>query len=144
MYGAVRVATGTMSYKHRQADAVATMHDLTATNFLLKIIPHVDGSRRIFELLKYHLEDVTLKGVGTGPRSFSLFAHALAPVAELPILEVVSTTQLAADLSLGLGRALYDYLVRPAAKSFDDSREFQNGDLEAPKWARELVKGRSS
>ena len=57
-YGPVRVATGTMGYKHREADAEATMSELAAPNFLLKIIPHVDGTARICELVEYHLEEV--------------------------------------------------------------------------------------
>src|SRR5437763_14801902 len=42
-YGPVRVATGTMGYKHRQADVLAVKAALCAPNYLLKIIPHVDG-----------------------------------------------------------------------------------------------------
>jgi acetoacetate decarboxylase len=34
----------------------------------------------------------------------------LAPVAELPVLEVVSATHILADLTLGLGRVVHDYL----------------------------------
>src|ERR687892_1369008 len=50
-YGPVRVATGTMGYKHKQADLAAVKAALSAPNFLLKIIPHVDGSARICELV---------------------------------------------------------------------------------------------
>ena len=109
-YGPVRVATGTMGYKHRQGDADATLAELSAPNFLLKIIPHVDGSPRICELVEYHLQDIELKGVWSGPGALSLSAHALAPVAELPVLEVVSTVHLVADLTLGLGKVVLDYL----------------------------------
>lgn len=109
-YGPVRVATGTMGYKHRRSDAEATLKELGAPNYLLKIIPHVDGSPRICELVEYQLEDIQLKGVWNGPGALSLHAHALAPVAELPVLEVVSTVHLVADLTLGLGKVVYDYL----------------------------------
>ena len=109
-YGPIRVATGTMGYKHGLADGEATLKELAAPNFLLKIIPHVDGSPRICELVEYHLEDIQMKGVWTGPGALSLNAHALAPVAELPVLEVISTTHLVADLTLGLGKVVYDYL----------------------------------
>jgi len=110
-YGPVRVATGTMGYKHRQGNADATLAELAAANFLLKIIPHVDGTPRICELVEYRLEDIELKGVWSGPGALSLSAHALAPVAELPVLEVVSTTHLVADLTLGLGQVVHDYLA---------------------------------
>jgi acetoacetate decarboxylase len=109
-YGPVRVATGTMGYKHKAADPVAVLAALGAPNFLLKIIPHVDGSPRICELVEYYLEDIELKGAWTGPGALDLHAHALALVAELPVLEVISATHIVADLTLGLGRAVYDYL----------------------------------
>jgi hypothetical protein len=38
-----------------------------------------------------------------------LFSHALAPLAELPVLEVVSGTHIIADLTLGLGKVVHDY-----------------------------------
>jgi acetoacetate decarboxylase len=61
-YGPLRVATGTMGYKHREADLAQVKASLAAPNFLLKIIPHVDGTPRICELVEYHLEDGTVKG----------------------------------------------------------------------------------
>jgi acetoacetate decarboxylase len=118
-YGPVRVATATMGYKHRQADAEATAAELARPNFLLKIIPHVDGSPRICELVDYRLEDIQLKGVWSGPGALSLNAHALAPVAELPVLEVVSTLHILADLTLGLGKVVHDYLAEPTATRGD-------------------------
>lgn len=110
-YGPVRIATGTMGYKHRAADMEAVMASLAAPNWLLKIIPHVDGSARICELVEYALQDVTLKGAWTGPGALALFPHALAPVAELPVLEIVSATHILADLTLGLGHVVHDYLA---------------------------------
>ena len=109
-YGPVRVATGTMGYKHKAADLAAVKASLEAPNFLLKIIPHVDGSPRICELVEYHLEDIEMIGAWTGPGALDLHAHALAPVAELPVLEVVSATHIIANLTLGLGKVVYDYL----------------------------------
>ena len=46
--------------------------------------------------------------------ALSLAPHALAPVAELPVLEVVSAVHLVADLTLGLGKVVHDYLADPA------------------------------
>jgi acetoacetate decarboxylase len=109
-YGKARVATGTMGYKHKPADIAAVEASLAAPNFLLKIIPHVDGTARICELVEYYLEDVTVKGAWTGPGALSLTPHALAPVAELPVLEIVSATHILADLTLGLGKVVHDYL----------------------------------
>jgi len=110
-YGPVRVATGTMGYKHREADHAAVVASLATPNYLLKILPHVDGTARVCELVEYYLQDVTLKGAWTGPAALSLVPHALAPVAELPVLEIVSATHLVADLTLGLGKVVHDYLA---------------------------------
>ncbi len=109
-YGPVRIATGTMGYKHRAADPAAVAAGMATPTWLLKIIPHVDGTARICELVEYYLEDVTVKGAWTGPAALTLAAHALAPVAELPVLEVVSATHILADLTLGLGKVVHDYL----------------------------------
>jgi acetoacetate decarboxylase len=111
-YGPVRVATGTMGYKHRALDAAALGHALAATpNYLLKIIPHVDGSARICELVCYYLQDITMKGAWEGPAALSLSPHALAPVADLPVLEVLGARHFIADLTLGLGKVEFDYLA---------------------------------
>jgi acetoacetate decarboxylase len=109
-YGPIRVVTGSMGYKHRQADLAAVKASLSAPNYLLKIIPHVDGTPRICELVEYFLEDIQIKGAWTGPGALSLTPHALAPVAELPVLEVVSAMHILSDLTLGLGKVVHDYL----------------------------------
>jgi acetoacetate decarboxylase len=103
-----------MGYKHCQSNLAHVKASLEAPNFLLKIIPHVDGSPRICELVEYYLEDIVLKGAWTGPAALSLTPHALAPVAELPVLEVVSAIHIRADLTLGLGKVVHDYLRQPA------------------------------
>ncbi|MGC2340904.1 MAG: acetoacetate decarboxylase [Methyloceanibacter sp.] len=83
-YGPVRIATGTMGFKHKALDLETVRARLIKPNYLLKIIPHVDGS--------------------------PLEPHALAPIAELPVREVISATHIVADLTLGLGKVVYDYL----------------------------------
>ncbi len=91
-YGPVRVATGTMGFKHKSLDVDEVAAALAKPNYLLKIIPHVDGGPRILELVDYRLEDVVIKGAWTGPAALELNPHALAPVAELPVREVISAT----------------------------------------------------
>ncbi len=109
-YGPLRIAVGTMGYKHKEADLAAVKASMEIPNWLLKIIPHVDGTPRICEIVEYHLTDINLKGAWTGPGQLELFHHALAPIAELPVLEVVSATHILADLTLGLGKVVHDYL----------------------------------
>ncbi|MGV8985225.1 MAG: acetoacetate decarboxylase [Cypionkella sp.] len=108
--GSVRVATGSMGYKHKALDLGPVKASLEAANFLLKIIPHVDCSPRICELVRYHMTDVTVKGAWSGPAGLELHAHALAPVSDLPVLEVLSAVHILADLTLGLGQVVHDYM----------------------------------
>jgi acetoacetate decarboxylase len=111
-YGDVRVATSTMGYKHSAVDLSRVKSALSGPNFLLKIIPHVDGTPRICELVEYYLKDIIIKGAWTGPGALSLSPHALAPVAELPVLEVISAQHFIVDLTLGLGKVVHDYLAK--------------------------------
>ncbi len=109
-YGTVRVATGTMGFKHKKLDPDPIIKSLGGPNYLLKIIPHVDGTPRICELVRYSMTDIDLKGAWSGPGALTLVDHALAPVFDLPVLEVLSTVHIIADLTLPLGHVAYDYL----------------------------------
>ena len=111
-YAGQLVAMGTMGYKHRELDLAEQARRLAMPNFLLKVVPHVDGSPRVCELVRYYLENITMKGAWTGPSSLQLSPHALAPVADLPVLEIVEARHLIADLTLGLGEVVHDYLAK--------------------------------
>lgn len=110
-YQGVRVAVGTMGYKYRDLDPESVRTSLAAPSFLLKIIPHVDGTLRICELVEYALADITVKGAWSGPGAIELAAHALAPVSTLPVLEVESAVHMLTDLTLPHGRVVHDYLA---------------------------------
>jgi acetoacetate decarboxylase len=109
-YGSVLCATATMGYKHDIIDPGVIAQSLAKPNFLVKIIPHVDASPRICELVRYHLEDITVKGAWTGPAELQLYRHVVADVARLPVLEVVSAVHFITDLTLGMGQVVYDYM----------------------------------
>lgn len=118
-YGKLRVAKATMGFKHRALEPGPILAGIAQPNFLLKIIPHVDGTPRICELVRYHMVDVTLHGAWTGPASLELHPHALAPVAELPMRKVESAVHYIADMTLALGTVELDYLA--ASSSFSSS-----------------------
>ena len=111
-YGSIQVALATMGYKHRALDEAQARAELTAPTFMLKIVPGYDGRPRICELVRFHLEEITLKEAWTGPAALGLFPHALADVARLPVREVVSALHFKADLTLGLGHVAFDYLAK--------------------------------
>jgi acetoacetate decarboxylase len=62
------------------------------------------------------MEEITIKGAWTGPGALSLSPHAMAPVADLPVLQVLSTVHIVSDLTLGLGKVVYDYLAPSVEK----------------------------
>ncbi len=109
--GPIPVVVGTMGYKYRALPLDKVRQSLAAPNYLLKIIPHVDGSVRICEIVRYQLGDINVKGAWEGPAALELFHHALAPVAALPVVRVLSGTHILSDLTLNLGKVVYDYLA---------------------------------
>ena len=81
-YGSVLCVSATMGFKHRELDPAPLLKALARPNFMIKIIPHVDCTPRICELVRYHAVDVTLKGAWAGPAALQLFDHALCDVAQ--------------------------------------------------------------
>jgi len=51
-----------------------------------------------------------VKGAWRSPGTLQLMPHALAPVAELPVREVLGATHIIADVTLALGTVIHDYL----------------------------------
>jgi acetoacetate decarboxylase len=47
----------------------------------------------------------------TGPGALELYQHALAPLAELPVREIVSVTHTVSDATLQIGEVVHDYLA---------------------------------
>lgn len=114
-YGTQRVATGTMGYKHHVLNNEDERRKLADTpNYLLKVIPHVDGTARICELVRFYLRDVTVLGAWSGPAAIELHPHALAPVADLPVRRVVGARHVIANLTLDVGEVAFDYLAATA------------------------------
>ncbi|MEK8095112.1 acetoacetate decarboxylase [Methylocystis sp. IM3] len=111
-YGSALCVNATVGYKHRIADETLIAKSLVAPNFLLKIIPHVDGSARICELVRYKMTDVVMKGAWTSPAALELRTHVACDVARLPVREIVSAAHFKADLTLALGEVVFDYLAK--------------------------------
>lgn len=110
-YGSVLTVNATMGYKHRELALDPVRQAMAKPAFMIKIIPHVDCTPRICELVRYYMEDVQLKGAWTGPARLQLFEHVACDVARLPVREVVSATHYIADITLGLGEVVHDYLA---------------------------------
>lgn len=109
-YGELEVARATMGYKYQRLDTKPILTSLEQNNFLLKVIPDVDGSPKLCQLVQYYLTDLKVKEAWTGPCSLQLFAHALAPVADLPIKRIINGVHFKSDLTIGPGTVVFDYL----------------------------------
>ncbi len=109
-YEHCQIAMATMGYKYETLNKDEVLKSLLTPSYLLKIMPHVDGSAKSCELVEYYLEDVTVKGAWTGPGALHLVPHAMAPVADLPVKRVISATHILTDLTLPYGKVVYDYL----------------------------------
>ena len=70
-YGSVLCVSATMGYKHREIDPAPLLKSLAKPNFMIKIIPHVDCTPRICELVRYYLRgrdgEGRLVGAGRDP-----------------------------------------------------------------------------
>jgi len=110
-YAGQFVAMGTMGYKHESAagNGERTKATLGKTQVNLKLIPGVDGSPEICQLVAYNLTDITVKGSWLGPARLHLVPHVNAPVADLPVRRVLGAHHFIADLTLPYGRVIFDY-----------------------------------
>ena len=109
-YGSLRVATATMGYKHRTLSEDDARAEIGAPTYGLKLLPGYDRKPRICELVRSQITDMTIKGAWAGPARLQLFEHVLAPLADLPVREVVSASHLLCDLTLGRPALVHDYL----------------------------------
>jgi acetoacetate decarboxylase len=110
-YGTLRVATATMGYKHRPLGEDEARAEITAPTFALKIIPGYDRKPRVLELVRSQITDITIKEAWKGPARLQLFEHVLAPLADLPVREIVSASHIRVDLTLGRFAPAFDYLA---------------------------------
>ena len=111
-YSGQIVAMGTMAYKHESLarDPKKTLASMHKTQINLKLIPDVDGTPAIAQLVSYALTEVTVKGSWVGPARLHLIPHVNAPVADLPIRKIVGGRHFVADLTLPFGKVVHDYL----------------------------------
>jgi acetoacetate decarboxylase len=114
-YGTLRVATATMGYKHRTLPEDDARAEIGAPTYGLKLLPGYDRKPRICELVRSQITDMTIKGAWAGPARLQLFEHVLAPLADLPVREVVAASHILCDLTLGRPALVHDYLSEGSA-----------------------------
>lgn len=110
-YQGERIATCTMAYKHEPMDTKVIEQSLRQPVFLVKVIPHVDGTQRVLELVNCKIGQVNVREAWSGRASLELHPHCFSDMHELPILEVLSAVHFVADLSIENGEVVHDYLA---------------------------------
>jgi len=112
-YAGERVAMGTMAYKHEDHshDHGETLASLTKTQVTLKLIPDVDGTPKIAQLVSFSMTDVTVHGSWSGPGRLHLVPHVNCRVADLPVGKIVGARHYIADMTLPYGKVVHDYLA---------------------------------
>ena len=121
-YAGQRVAMGTMTYKHENllthynasdhtsCDPKVIEKKLAKKSCNLKLIPSVDGTLAIAQLISYNMTDITVKGAWSGPARLHLVPHVNAPVADLPVKKLIGGSHFIADMTLPYGKVEVDYL----------------------------------
>jgi acetoacetate decarboxylase len=107
-YAETLVPVGSMNYKHENIIALdpnAIIKKMSKTQVNLKLIPDIDGSLAIAQLVAYNLVDIHIKGAWSGQTRLQLHAHVNA---DLPIKKVLAGLHFIADLTLPHGRVLFD------------------------------------
>ena len=120
-YAGQPVVIATMAYKHENVlcmqsgdvlncDPAEIIQKMSKTQVNLKLIPDVDGSLAIAQLVAYELEDIDVKGAWKSPARLHLIPHVNAPVADLPVQSVNNGIHFIADITLPYGRVIHNYL----------------------------------
>jgi acetoacetate decarboxylase len=112
-YATERVATGTMVYKH-DAFNIDFSHErelLARTQVTLKLIPDIDGTPAIAQLVAVNFHDFAIKGAWHGRARLELVPAVNCPLADLPVHEVTGGLHMVTDMTLPYGRVLHDYLL---------------------------------
>jgi acetoacetate decarboxylase len=108
--GSLPVAVATMAYQHSPLDPGAAAKQIGVPMFMVKLVPGPDGLS-LARLMRTQITDLTVKKAWTGPARLQLFDHVLAPLADLPVREVVSTSHVLTDLTLAPFTTVHDYLA---------------------------------
>jgi acetoacetate decarboxylase len=109
-YCNIHVATGTMRYKNRKMSKEDAEAYLSVPHMNLKVIPDVNGNVHIAQLVEIKHQQVNVTSAHESPAKLEVFAHANAPVADLPVVQVIGGFSLNSSMVLPEGIVYHDYL----------------------------------
>jgi acetoacetate decarboxylase len=104
-----RVATATMGYKYRELDARRGGSSRCRRTCSRSCAATALG-RWCATSSENQITDVVVKRAWTGPARLQLSGHVLAPLADLPFLEIVDVSHILTDLTLARVEPVHDHL----------------------------------
>ncbi|WP_067822995.1 acetoacetate decarboxylase [Nocardia inohanensis] len=108
-YGSQRVATGTMRYKWEPMDFEEAKASLSRPTYAVKTIPGHNATVLAIDLVRTEITDIEVKQAWRGPARLDLVPHVMAPLADLPVREVIEGQHLVTDLNLRLFEPVHNY-----------------------------------
>ncbi len=113
-YATQSIAVGTMVYKHDafRKDYSTEREALARTQITLKLIPDIDGTPAIAQLVAIKFEDIVVHGAWTGRARLELVPSVNCPLADLPVHEVTGGLHMVTDMTLPYGKVVHDYLAK--------------------------------
>lgn len=111
-YSESRVATATMSYKHKQMPVQHAIDYLSKRTMTVKLIPDADGGQLVAQLVEIDFSNITVQDAYEGAAAIDLIPHVHAPLADIPVREVIGGCSFKCDLVMAGGRVYHDYLKR--------------------------------
>ncbi len=105
----VLVAQAAMTYKYAELSLATARQALATPGVVLKIMPDELGRLRSAELIRISYSDLEVAEAWEGPGSLNLFSHHQAPVADLPVREMVAVRYTVCDCRLLTGERIFDY-----------------------------------
>eukprot|EP00457_Paulinella_chromatophora_P004391 gb/GEZN01004403.1/.p1 GENE.gb/GEZN01004403.1/~~gb/GEZN01004403.1/.p1 ORF type:complete len:556 (-),score=42.06 gb/GEZN01004403.1/:252-1919(-) len=116
-YGHAPVASASLSYKQVHMSLASAKASLSTPRLLLKVIPSVGDpcniagpTMDIAELVETSFEEVSVYEAWEGSARLDLIPHVNCCLADLPVLQVLKGEHFLADMTLGPGKVVKDYL----------------------------------
>ncbi|KAF0977744.1 hypothetical protein FDP41_003066 [Naegleria fowleri] len=109
-YNGIRVATGTMSYKHEHMPIEDVVSFISTPQYYLKFIPDVRGLPTVAQLVRMEHANVKVSSAWRGQAKLNLCDHVNAPINDLPVKNVVGGFNFICDMIMPAGHVVHDYL----------------------------------
>ena len=84
---------------------------MARTQITLKLIPDIDGTPAIAQLVAINFEDVVVHGAWTGRARLEMVPSVNCPLADLPVRDIVGGLHMVTDMTLPYGKVVHDYLA---------------------------------